>query len=59
MATPLLDNVHLPADLRGLSDADLSLLADELRSEVIAIVSETGGRTNNPRRRFQLYRVSP
>jgi 1-deoxy-D-xylulose-5-phosphate synthase len=41
--TPLLDKVHLPADLKGLSDADLSRLADELRGEVIDVVSQTGG----------------
>ncbi|MBC7737675.1 MAG: 1-deoxy-D-xylulose-5-phosphate synthase, partial [Candidatus Saccharibacteria bacterium] len=41
--TPLLDKVNLPADLRGLSDQDLTTLADELRSDVIAVVAETGG----------------
>ena len=41
--TPTLDRVHLPADLRNLSDAELALLADELRAEVISVVSETGG----------------
>lgn len=41
--TPLLDKVHLPADLRGLSDADLSTLAGELRRDVIEVVSKTGG----------------
>lgn len=41
--TPLLDQVHKPADLRGLSDADLTRVADELRSEVISVVSQTGG----------------
>jgi len=41
--TPLLDGIRDPADLRILSDDDLVQLADELRSETIAIVSETGG----------------
>ena len=41
--TPLLDQVTLPSDLNGLSDGDLSRLADELRAETISAVSETGG----------------
>ncbi len=41
--TPLLDRVHTPADLRTLSDRELRQLADELRSETISAVSETGG----------------
>ncbi len=41
--TPTLDRVHLPADLRRMSDAELTRVADELRTEVISIVSETGG----------------
>ncbi|NRA98918.1 MAG: 1-deoxy-D-xylulose-5-phosphate synthase [Rhodobacteraceae bacterium] len=41
--TPTLDRVAGPADLKALSDAELSRLADELRSEVISAVSETGG----------------
>ncbi len=41
--TPLLDRVAGPADLRMLSDAELARIADELRDEVIDIVSETGG----------------
>jgi 1-deoxy-D-xylulose-5-phosphate synthase len=41
--TPILDRVAGPADLKALSDADLSALADELRAEVIRIVSRTGG----------------
>ncbi len=42
-ATPLLDKVHLPADLRHFSDEDLTNLAGELRREVIEVVSQTGG----------------
>ena len=41
--TPTLDRIAGPSDLRALSDADLGRLAAELRSEVIDIVSETGG----------------
>ncbi len=41
--TPLLDRVHLPADLKGLSDFELERLAAELRAETIAAVSQTGG----------------
>ena len=42
-ATATLDRVTHPADLRGMSDADLVKVADELRSEVISVVSKTGG----------------
>ncbi|MBK5947580.1 1-deoxy-D-xylulose-5-phosphate synthase [Rhodobacter veldkampii DSM 11550] len=42
-ATPTLDRISGPADLRALSDADLTRLADELRQEVIEAVSRTGG----------------
>jgi len=41
--TPLLDRVNIPADMKGLSDAELHRLADELRAETIAAVSQTGG----------------
>ncbi len=41
--TPTLDRVVLPEDLKGLSDNALKTLADELRDEVISVVSETGG----------------
>ncbi len=41
--TPLLDKVRTPADLKGMSDRELRQLADELRAETIATVSETGG----------------
>jgi 1-deoxy-D-xylulose-5-phosphate synthase len=39
----LLDDVHVPADMRGFSDAQLKQLADELRAETIDAVSKTGG----------------
>jgi len=41
--TPLLDTIQSPADLNRLSDAELHRLADELRSETIWSVSQTGG----------------
>ena len=41
--TPLLDRVHLPADMKSLSDRELKQLADELRAETISAVSVTGG----------------
>ncbi|GGC61964.1 1-deoxy-D-xylulose-5-phosphate synthase [Chelatococcus reniformis] len=41
--TPLLDTIHLPADLRRLPEADLGRLAAELRAETIDAVSVTGG----------------
>ncbi|AGI69931.1 1-deoxy-D-xylulose-5-phosphate synthase Dxs [Octadecabacter antarcticus 307] len=41
--TPLLDQIDLPSDMNGLSDAQLRRLADELRAETISTVSETGG----------------
>jgi 1-deoxy-D-xylulose-5-phosphate synthase len=41
--TPLLDRVHVPADLRALPEGDLRQLADELRLETIDAVSVTGG----------------
>ncbi len=42
-ATPLLDQVHEPTDLRRLDRDQLRQLADELRAEVIDAVSVTGG----------------
>ena len=41
--TPFLDQVHLPADLKRFSDAELHQLADELRAETVSAVSVTGG----------------
>jgi 1-deoxy-D-xylulose-5-phosphate synthase len=41
--TPLLDQVHSPADTRDFSIAQLRQLADELRAETIDAVSQTGG----------------
>ena len=42
-ATPLLDAIASPADLKGLSVTSLKQIADELRAETISAVSETGG----------------
>ncbi len=42
-ATPLLDSVIDPADLRKLEPAQLRQFADELRHEMISAVGETGG----------------
>ncbi|HTH28440.1 MAG TPA: 1-deoxy-D-xylulose-5-phosphate synthase [Sphingobium sp.] len=42
-ATPLLDLVRYPADLRRLAPGELRQLADELRQETIAAVGVTGG----------------
>jgi 1-deoxy-D-xylulose-5-phosphate synthase len=42
-ATPLLDTVRFPADIRSLGKDQLPQLADELRLETISAVSVTGG----------------
>lgn len=42
-ATPLLDQVNIPADLKKVDDSDLPQLAAELRSEMVDAVSMTGG----------------
>jgi len=42
-ATPLLDTVATPNELRQLRPEQLRQLADELRSEMIAAVGQTGG----------------
>ena len=41
--TPLLDRIHVPADLRRLDRTDLRQLANELRHELIHAVSVSGG----------------
>jgi len=43
VATPLLDRIQQPADLRRLDAGKLRQLADELRAETIDAVSVTGG----------------
>ena len=40
---PLLPHVEYPSDLRGLSLAQLRVLADEVRAEMIETVGQTGG----------------
>ena len=42
-ATPVLDRVNLPSDLKTLTDRELRQLADDLRAETISAVSVTGG----------------
>jgi 1-deoxy-D-xylulose-5-phosphate synthase len=42
-ATPILDRVRTPADLRNFSAEQLRALADELRAETVDVVSTTGG----------------
>jgi len=40
---PILPSLHGPADLRGLTEAQLEELAAEIRETIIATVSSTGG----------------
>jgi len=42
-ATPLLDQIARPADMKRLNDSQLRQLANELRAETISAVSVTGG----------------
>ena len=42
-ATPLLDRVRVPSDLRNFSSEQLRQVADELRAETVDVVSTTGG----------------
>jgi 1-deoxy-D-xylulose-5-phosphate synthase len=42
-ATPLLDQIDSPEDLRRLPESDLRALADQLRAETVSAVSITGG----------------
>jgi len=42
-ATPLLDTINTPDELRALKPSQLRQLADELRAEVISAVGVTGG----------------
>ncbi len=43
LATPLLDTVDIPEDLRKLAPGQLRQLADELRAEMLSAVGQTGG----------------
>jgi len=40
---PLLDSINSPTDLKSLPLADLPYLAEEIRQEIIRVVSTTGG----------------
>src|ERR1700741_4994751 len=42
-ATPILDSIKSPADLRRLDEKQLRQVADELRAETISAVAVTGG----------------
>ena len=39
----ILDVITSPADLKVLTDEELSILAQEIREEIITVTSETGG----------------
>jgi len=39
----ILDSIQAPCDVKGLSEAQLAQLADEIRSELVTTVSKTGG----------------
>ena len=39
----LLDQINFPADLRKLKQSQLKQASNELREELISVVSETGG----------------
>ena len=41
--TRILDAIATPADLKGLSDDQLSTLAHEIREEIVRVTSKTGG----------------
>jgi 1-deoxy-D-xylulose-5-phosphate synthase len=41
--TPILDAIHSPADVKRLSLPELIQLAEEIRSELILVLSRTGG----------------
>jgi len=43
MQTPLLDKINYPSDLRKLEKEQLGELCQELRNELVNIVSQTGG----------------
>ncbi len=42
-ATPTLDRVRVPSDMRNFSNDQLKAVADELRAETVDVVSTTGG----------------
>src|SRR3982750_4532035 len=42
-STRLLDGIRSPADIKALNEADLPQLAQEVRDELIKVLSQTGG----------------
>src|SRR3982074_3327197 len=42
-ATRVLDGIRSPADIKGLNEQDLPQLAQEVREELIKVLSQTGG----------------
>src|SRR5438067_1209794 len=42
-STRLLDRIHCPSDVKALSEQDLPQLAQEVRDELIKVLSQTGG----------------
>ena len=42
-APRLLDNIRSPADVKALPEEDLPQLAQEVREELIKVLSQTGG----------------
>src|SRR2546427_1196105 len=42
-AKRLLDGIHSPADIKALREQDLPQLAQEVRDELIRVLSQTGG----------------
>ena len=43
MSEKLLDQINFPSDLRKLKKKQLNQVSEELRTELIEVVSETGG----------------
>ena len=43
MSEKLLDKINFPSDLRKLKKKQLNQVSEELRTELIEVVSETGG----------------
>ena len=41
--TPILDAIHSPADVKRLTLAELTQLAEEIRGELITVLARTGG----------------
>jgi 1-deoxy-D-xylulose-5-phosphate synthase len=41
--TPLLHGIHSPADIKALNEQDLPQLAQEVRDQLVSVLSQTGG----------------